>query len=88
MIKLDQFQIDGIQEIKSNNNVLVVAPTGSGKTLIANEAIKYYLKKNYKIFYTTPIKSLSNQKFNDFNKDGIETGLLTGDRSIDRKSVV
>jgi len=84
LIKLDQFQIDGIQEIKSNNNVLVVAPTGSGKTLIANEAIKYYLKKNYKIFYTTPIKSLSNQKFNDFNKDGIETGLLTGDRSINR----
>ena len=50
MIKLDQFQIDGIQEIKSNNNVLVVAPTGSGKTLIANEAIKYYLKKIIKYF--------------------------------------
>ena len=84
MIKLDQFQIDGIKEIKLNNNVLVVAPTGAGKTLIANEAIKYYLEKNYKIFYTTPIKSLSNQKFNDFKNEGINTGLLTGDRSINR----
>ena len=49
MIKLDQFQIDGIKEIKLNNNVLVVAPTGAGKTLIANEAIKFYLEKNYKL---------------------------------------
>jgi len=84
LIKLDQFQIDGIKEIKLNNNVLVVAPTGAGKTLIANEAIKYYLEKNYKVFYTTPIKSLSNQKFNDFKNVGHNTGLLTGDRSINR----
>ncbi len=84
MIKLDQFQIDGIKEIKLNNNVLVVAPTGAGKTLIANEAIKFYLEKNYKVFYTTPIKSLSNQKFNDFKNVGHNTGLLTGDRSINR----
>ena len=84
MIKLDQFQIDGIKEIKLNNNVLVVAPTGAGKTLIAHEAIKFYLEKRYKVFYTTPIKSLSNQKFNDFKNEGINTGLLTGDRSINR----
>ncbi|NCV17918.1 MAG: DEAD/DEAH box helicase [Rhodobacterales bacterium] len=84
MIKLDQFQIDGIKEIKLSNNVLVVAPTGAGKTLIAHEAIKFYLEKRYKVFYTTPIKSLSNQKFNDFKNEGINTGLLTGDRSINR----
>ena len=56
MLVLDQFQIDAVSDIKSNNNVLVVAPTGSGKTLIAEKSIEYYLKKNKNIFYTTPIK--------------------------------
>ena len=50
MLVLDQFQIDAISDIKSNNNVLVVAPTGSGKTLIAEKSIEYYLKKNKNIF--------------------------------------
>ena len=52
MLVLDQFQIDAVSDIKSNNNVLVVAPTGSGKTLIAEKSIEYYLKKNKNIFYT------------------------------------
>ena len=43
MLVLDQFQIDAVSDIKSNNNVLVVAPTGSGKTLIAEKSIEYYL---------------------------------------------
>ncbi len=84
MLVLDQFQIDAISDIKSNNNVLVVAPTGSGKTLIAEKSIEYYLKKNKNIFYTTPIKALSNQKYNDFKKAGVDVGLLTGDRTIDK----
>ena len=42
MLVLDQFQIDAVSDIKSNNNVLVVAPTGSGKTLIAEKSIEYY----------------------------------------------
>jgi len=84
MFVLDQFQIDAVSDIKSNNNVLVVAPTGSGKTLIAEKSIEYYLKKNKNIFYTTPIKALSNQKYNDFKKAGVDVGLLTGDRTIDK----
>ena len=84
MLVLDQFQIDAVSDIKSNNNVLVVAPTGSGKTLIAEKSIDYYLKKNKNIFYTTPIKALSNQKYNDFKKAGVDVGLLTGDRTIDK----
>ncbi len=84
MFQLDKFQIDSIKDIKNKNNVLVVAPTGSGKTLIAEKSVEYYLKNNKKIFYTTPIKALSNQKFNDFKKQNIDVGLLTGDRSINQ----
>ena len=84
MLVLDQFQIDAVSDIKSNNNVLVVAPTGSGKTLIDEKSIEYYLKKNKNICYTTPIKALSNQKYNDFKKVGVDVGLLTGDRTIDK----
>ena len=82
----DNFQVNAINDIKSNNNVLVVAPTGSGKTYIAEKSIEYYLSKQKNVFYTTPIKALSNQKFNDFNRSGITTGLLTGDRTINKDS--
>ena len=84
MIKLDKFQIESINDIKELNNVLVVAPTGSGKTLVAEKSVEYYLQNNKRIFYTTPIKALSNQKFNDFKKQNIDVGLLTGDRSINQ----
>ena len=86
MFIADDFQIEAINDIKSNNNVLVVAPTGSGKTYIAEKSIEHYLSKQKNVFYTTPIKALSNQKFNDFNRDGISTGLLTGDRTINKDS--
>jgi len=86
MFVADDFQIEAINDIKSNNNVLVVAPTGSGKTYIAEKSIEYYLNKQQNVFYTTPIKALSNQKFNDFNKQGINTGLLTGDRTINKNA--
>ena len=88
MFVADDFQIEAINDIKSNNNVLVVAPTGSGKTYIAEKSIEYYLNKQQNVFYTTPIKALSNQKFNDFNKQGINTGLLTGDRTINKDGVL
>ena len=84
MFQLDKFQIDSINDIKELNNVLVVAPTGSGKTLIAEKSVEYYLQNNKRIFYTTPIKALSNQKYNDFKKQNIDVGLLTGDRSINQ----
>ena len=84
MIHLDKFQIDSINDIKDLNNVLVVAPTGSGKTLIAEKSVEYYIQNNKRIIYTTPIKALSNQKYNDFKNQNIDVGLLTGDRSINQ----
>jgi ATP-dependent RNA helicase HelY len=62
----------------------VVAPTGSGKTLIAEKSVEYYIQNNKRIIYTTPIKALSNQKYNDFKNQNIDVGLLTGDRSINQ----
>ena len=79
---LDKFQIQAINSINKDFNVLVVAPTGSGKTYIAEKAIEKYTKQNQNVIYTTPIKALSNQKYNDFTNLNIDTGLLTGDRSI------
>jgi len=82
----DQFQIDAVESINKNFNVLVVAPTGSGKTFIAERAIEKYTNQNQNVIYTTPIKALSNQKYNDFLNIGINTGLLTGDRTINPDS--
>jgi len=84
--KLDQFQIDAVESINKDFNVLVVAPTGSGKTYIAEKAIEKYTKQNQKVIYTTPIKALSNQKYNDFRELNLDTGLLTGDRSLNPES--
>ena len=61
---LDKFQIQAIDSINKDFNVLVVAPTGSGKTYIAEKAIEKYTKQNQNVIYTTPIKALSNQKYN------------------------
>ena len=80
--KLDKFQEDAIKSVYENLNVLVIAPTGSGKTYIAEKAVDKYISEQLNVIYTTPIKALSNQKFNDFNNLGYETGLLTGDRTI------
>lgn len=81
---LDAFQMKAITVIDSGESVVVSAPTGSGKTVIAEYAILRSLEKGQRSFYTTPIKALSNQKFNDlstmFGKDKV--GLLTGDNVI------
>jgi ATP-dependent RNA helicase HelY len=79
---LDKFQVEAIDSINKDFNVLVVAPTGSGKTFIAEKAIEKYTNQNQNVIYTTPIKALSNQKYNDFTNLNIDTGLLTGDRTI------
>jgi len=83
---LDKFQEDAIKSVYENLNVLVIAPTGSGKTYIAEKAVQKYLSEQLNVIYTTPIKALSNQKYNDFNDLGYETGLLTGDRTINSES--
>ena len=79
--KLDSFQIDAIESLYENLNVLVTAPTGAGKTIIAERGIEEYLDKGNRVIYTTPIKALSNQKYHDFMSSGFDTGLLTGDRN-------
>jgi len=79
--KLDNFQKYAIRAITLEENVLVTSQTGSGKTVCAEYAIYYALEHGKKVIYTSPIKSLSNQKFNEFNKkfSGDKVGILTGD---------
>jgi superfamily II RNA helicase len=81
---LDPFQVNAINAIDEHVNVLVSAPTGSGKTLVANYAIGRILERGERAFYTTPLKALSNQKYNELSAIyGSEcVGLLTGDTSI------
>lgn len=77
---LDPFQKIAIQSIQNEENVMVTAKTGSGKTLVAEYQIEYSLAKGKRVFYTTPIKSLSNQKFHDLKKIyENRVGIMTGD---------
>ncbi|MBO8234463.1 DEAD/DEAH box helicase [Prochlorococcus marinus XMU1419] len=87
---LDDFQLEAIQAINSGNSVVLTAPTGSGKTLIGEFAIYRGLSHESRVFYTTPLKALSNQKFRDFaNQYGEDkVGLLTGDISINREAPI
>jgi superfamily II RNA helicase len=80
-LTLDAFQEDAIAAIEKNESVVVSAPTGSGKTLIADYIISKDIEKGIKVVYTAPIKALSNQKFKEFSEAyGKENvGLLTGD---------
>ena len=86
----DDFQKEAINYIEEGKSVVVCAPTGAGKTCIAEAAIQLAIQNNNRIFYTTPLKALSNQKYHDFSKKyGIEnTGLLTGDTSINRDAKI
>lgn len=85
---IDKFQRDAILALESGSNVLVAAPTGAGKTVIADFAIFMAQKQNVKAFYTTPIKALSNQKFHDLvdRYGALNVGLLTGDLSINSEA--
>ena len=76
-----EFQKVAIQSIHDGNHTLITAHTGSGKTLPAEYAIEYFTQKGKKVIYTSPIKALSNQKYNDFTKKfpTLTIGLLTGD---------
>ena len=81
---LDDFQHEAIDALEAGDNVLVAAPTGAGKTVVADFAVFLAKKQNVKAFYTTPIKALSNQKYHDFcelyGTDSV--GLLTGDTTV------
>lgn len=78
--KLDPFQEQALEYISKDENVLITAKTGSGKTLVGEYQIWRSLNKGKRVFYTTPIKSLSNQKFHDLKKIyGDRVGIMTGD---------
>ena len=79
---LDNFQKHACFRISKNENVLVTAHTGSGKSVMAEHAILESIRLGKKAIYTSPIKSLSNQKFSEFTKkfgDKMSIGILTGD---------
>ena len=79
--ELSNFQKISIKTINEGNHVLVTAHTGSGKTLPAEYAIKYFNSMGKKVIYTAPIKALSNQKYYEFSQKfpNISFGILTGD---------
>lgn len=81
---LDAFQIEAIDAIDRGEDVIVAAPTGAGKTLIAQHAIESALRAGKRVIYTAPIKALSNQKFRDLTiAFPGQVGIATGDVSID-----
>ena len=87
---LDGFQVRAIQALDAGESVLVAAPTGSGKTVVAEFGIERALSRHRKAFYTTPLKALSNQKFGDFGRryGADRVGLLTGDNSINGEAQI
>ena len=81
---LDPFQAEACEALEDGLGVLVCAPTGAGKTVVGEFAVHLALAEGRKCFYTTPIKALSNQKYNDLvDRHGPgNVGLLTGDNSV------
>ncbi len=87
--EVDDFQKEAISNLAAGIDTLVVAPTGSGKTYIAIEAMRNLLRQGQHAVYTTPLKALSNTKYTEFqNTFGPDhtVGLLTGDRKIEGDS--
>jgi ATP-dependent RNA helicase HelY len=87
---LDDFQLRALDALDAGRSVLVAAPTGSGKTVVAEYAVEKALAEGLKVFYTTPLKALSNQKYNDLVRaHGVgRVGLLTGDNSVNGEAPV
>ncbi len=82
--EVDRFQTEAFDALDGGRNVIVAAPTGAGKTLVASYAVHRALAHGSRVFYTTPIKALSNQKFHDLVAEHGQhnVGLLTGDNVI------
>jgi superfamily II RNA helicase len=88
--ELDSFQEEAISFVDKDCSVVVSAPTGSGKTLIADYIIDKEIKEGKRVIYTAPIKALSNQKFKDFVESYGEEriGLITGDLVINPRAEI
>jgi len=82
--ELDPFQVQAVEAIDRGESLIVAAPTGCGKTLIAEYAVDVSMERNKRVIYTAPIKALSNQKYRDFRKRFGEevVGIQTGDVTI------
>lgn len=81
--RLSPFQIQAFEAVRGGHNVLVAAPTGAGKTLVAEYAIEDAVLNGKRCIYTSPIKALSSQKFRDFRDDPrIDVGIMTGDVTL------
>ncbi|MBJ7369145.1 MAG: DEAD/DEAH box helicase, partial [Ilumatobacteraceae bacterium] len=86
----DRFQVEAMNSLDAGASVLVAAPTGSGKTLVAEYAINQAMASEQRSFYTAPIKALSNQKYRDlcdlYGSDKV--GLVTGDNAINSEAPI
>ena len=89
-LQLDEFQVLSIEALQRGDNVLVAAPTGTGKTLVADWIVEHEISQGKTVVYTAPIKALSNQKFRDYcSLFGEEmVGLITGDLVIRREAPI
>ena len=85
-LELDRFQEEAVEHIEDDRSVLVAAPTGTGKTLIADYLIEDILDDGGEVVYTAPVKALSNQKYREYTelRSREEVGLITGDLVINR----
>ena len=86
----DRFQTEAMDALDNDSSVLVAAPTGSGKTLIAEYAVHRALTRGQRAFYTAPIKALSNQKYRDLCAihGAARVGLVTGDNAVNAEADV
>ena len=89
-LQLDRFQAEAIDHVQQGRSVLVAAPTGTGKTLIADYLIEQVIEDGGEVIYTAPVKALSNQKYREyceyFGRDKV--GLVTGDLVINRDAPI
>jgi superfamily II RNA helicase len=87
---LDDFQLRAVRAIDEGKSVIVSAPTGAGKTLVAEFAIHRALAHGRRLAYTTPLKALSNQKFADFGRQfgADHVGILTGDVKVNPRAPI
>jgi len=79
-LRLFPFQVAAVDAIAAGHSVIVAAPTGAGKTLVADYAVDQAFADGRRVVYTSPIKALSKQKYRDFRaRHGAEVGIMTGD---------